>query len=72
RAVRSQLRARHLVPLDVAPVVSSTQTRDIVLWQRRVLNQTALTIWTRQLAGLVDAGLPLERAPSRPPGRRVG
>lgn len=62
RAVRSQLRARHLVPLDVAPVVSSTQTRDIVLWQRRVLNQTALTIWTRQLAGLVDAGLPLERA----------
>jgi len=62
RAVRSQLRARHLVPLDVAPVVSSTQTRDIVLWQRRVLNQSALTIWTRQLAGLVDAGLPLERA----------
>ncbi|MEY3488457.1 MAG: type secretion system inner membrane protein GspF, partial [Pseudomonadota bacterium] len=62
RAVRSQLRARHLVPLDVAPVVSGTQTRDIVLWQRRVLNQTALTIWTRQLAGLVDAGLPLERA----------
>jgi len=52
RAVRSQLRARHLVPLDVAPVVSGTQTRDIVLWQRRVLNQTALTIWTRQLAGL--------------------
>lgn len=62
RAVRSQLRARHLVPLDVAPVVSGTQTRDIVLWQHRVLNQTALTIWTRQLAGLVDAGLPLERA----------
>ncbi len=62
RAVRSQLRARHLVPLDVAPVVSVTHNRDIVLWQRRVLNQTALTLWTRQLAGLVDAGLPLERA----------
>ena len=62
RAVRSQLRARHLVPLEVAPVVSDTHNRDIVLWQGRVLNQTALTLWTRQLAGLVDAGLPLERA----------
>ena len=62
RAVRSQLRARQLVPLLVEAVSSPTQSRDIVLWQRRVLNQTALTIWTRQLAGLVDAGLPLERA----------
>ncbi len=62
RAVRSQLRARQLVPLDVAPVASGTHNRDLVLWQRRVLNQTALTLWTRQLAGLVDAGLPLERA----------
>ena len=62
RAVRSQLRARHLVPLAVEPVDAQARTRDLVLWQRRVLNQTALTIWTRQLAGLVDAGLPLERA----------
>jgi general secretion pathway protein F len=62
RAVRSQLRARQLVPLLVEAVSSPTQSRDIVLWQRRVLNQTALTIWTRQLAGLVDAGLPLERS----------
>lgn len=62
RAARSQLRARQLVPLTVEPVVSSTRSRDIVLWQRRVLHQTALTLWTRQLAGLVDAGLPLERA----------
>ncbi len=62
RAVRSQLRARDLVPLAVEPVTADTKTRDIVLWQPRVLNQTALTLWTRQLAGLVDAGLPLERA----------
>jgi general secretion pathway protein F len=62
RAVRSQLRARHLVPMRVEPVSSQAPSRDIVLWQRRVLYATALTIWTRQLAGLVDAGLPLERA----------
>ena len=62
RAVRSQLRARQLVPLEVQPVVSTTQSRDLVWWPRRVLSQTGLTIWTRQLAGLVDAGLPLERA----------
>lgn len=62
RAVRSQLRARQLVPLAVQPVVSPTQSRDLVWWPRRVLSQTGLTIWTRQLAGLVDAGLPLERA----------
>ncbi|MFZ3221147.1 MAG: type II secretion system F family protein, partial [Rhodoferax sp.] len=31
-------------------------------WQRRAFTATQLTIWTRQLAGLVTAGLPLERA----------
>ena len=62
RAARSQLRARHLVPLQVEPVTSQGPSRELVLWPRRVLSATALTIWTRQLAGLVDAGLPLERA----------
>ena len=32
------------------------------MWQRPVFNATALAIWTRQLAGLVTSGLPLERA----------
>lgn len=62
RAVRSQLRARGWVPLAVEPVSTTSASREVVLWQRKVLNQTGLTIWTRQLAGLVDAGLPLERA----------
>ena len=62
RSARSQLRARALVPLAVEPVTSDTRSREIVLWQPKVLNPTALTIWTRQLASLVDAGLPLERA----------
>ena len=62
RAARSQLRARQLVPLQVEAVTSQGPSRELVVWQRRVLNATALTIWTRQLAGLVDAGLPLERA----------
>jgi len=30
--------------------------------KRRVFNATALGVWTRQLAGLVSSGLPLERA----------
>src|SRR4029077_7755396 len=29
---------------------------------RRVFNATGLAVWTRQLAGLVGSGLPLERA----------
>jgi general secretion pathway protein F len=32
------------------------------LFRRRVFNATGLGVWTRQLAGLVTAGLPLERA----------
>jgi general secretion pathway protein F len=31
-------------------------------WNRRVFNTTQLTVWTRQLAGLVSSGLQLERA----------
>lgn len=62
RAVRNQLRARGLVPLEVTATASGGMSPGLSTWRRRVLNQTALTLWTRQLAGLVDAGLPLERA----------
>jgi general secretion pathway protein F len=65
KAVRSQLRARALVPLDVQPVASeaaATAAAGGSMMRRRVFSATTLAIWTRQLAGLVGAGLPLERA----------
>ncbi len=66
KAVRSQLRARSLVPLDVQPVAGESGAgggqAGSSLLRRKVFNATGLAIWTRQLAGLVAAGLPLERS----------
>jgi general secretion pathway protein F len=67
RAARSMLRARALVPILVEPATGSgSRARagglNITLWGGRVFNATALAVWTRQIAGLVAAGLPLERA----------
>lgn len=66
RAARSQLRAQSLVPLAVEPVKGSPADADGVhrrgLFGKRVFSATTLAIWTRQLAGLVSSGLPLERA----------
>jgi general secretion pathway protein F len=67
RGARSNLRAQSLIPLEVNAVVgdsnaSSKSQSQGLFAPRRMMNNTALTIWTRQLAGLVGAGLPLERA----------
>lgn len=68
RAARSLLRARALVPILVEPAVAGAgetpagRGLNITLWGGRVFNATSLAVWTRQLAGLVAAGLPLERA----------
>jgi general secretion pathway protein F len=63
KAARSQLRSQQLVPLDVKPVIgASAGGASQFALRRRAFSATGLAIWTRQLAGLVGAGLPLERA----------
>jgi general secretion pathway protein F len=62
KAARSQLRAQSLVPLSVTQVASAGTQGEGLRFTRRVFNSTGLTVWTRQLAGLVGSGLPLERA----------
>ena len=62
KAARTQLRAQSLVPLDVTQVASAgTETSGLKL-SRKVFSSTSLAVWTRQLAGLVGSGLPLERS----------
>ena len=67
KSARSQLRTQALVPLVVepvgdAPLAGSAGALGTSLFTRPVFGATALAIWTRQLAGLVSSGLPLERA----------
>ena len=63
RAARAQLRSQQLVPLTVQPVAAAADASGVgQRFTRRAFNTTQLTIWTRQLAGLVGSGLPLERA----------
>ena len=70
RTARGLLRAQALVPLGVELVGAGapgnggqgTARRATTLWSARVFGSTALAIWTRQIAGLVSSGLPLERA----------
>ncbi len=70
KAARGMLRGQALVPLKIEVVgaeagqvpgkegFGQTGSR----FKRRVFNATGLSVWTRQLAGLVSSGLPLERA----------
>jgi general secretion pathway protein F len=62
RHARSQLRAQDWVPLKIALQQASKTGLQTVIWESKVFGNDALAVWTRQLAGLVGAGLPLERA----------
>lgn len=62
KAARAQVRALSLVPLTLAPVAVADPQGSAMRLGRRAFNASGLTVWTRQLAGLVGAGLPLERA----------
>jgi general secretion pathway protein F len=64
KTARAQVRGQGLVPLGVV-VVEMGQIQPgsgQVKFRRRAFGNAGLTVWTRQLAGLVGAGLPLERA----------
>ncbi|MDI9233830.1 type II secretion system inner membrane protein GspF [Limnohabitans lacus] len=69
KTARSQLRAQSLVPLSVEAIASGSADPNTALpwWQRPVGRSRAFSgsqraVWTRQLAGLVGSGLPIERA----------
>ncbi|MBI2770265.1 MAG: type II secretion system inner membrane protein GspF [Burkholderiales bacterium] len=69
KAARGLLRAQALVPLQVVAVGSAggaANERDFGwrtnILSRPVFNAVGLSIWTRQIAGLITSGLPLERA----------
>ncbi|MEJ6006363.1 type II secretion system inner membrane protein GspF [Paucibacter sp. AS339] len=61
RAARALLRAQGLVPLTLQTVQQHGQQGGS-RFTRRVFSPTALAVWTRQLAGLVGSGLPIERS----------
>ncbi len=63
KAARSLLRAQAMVPLAVEPLGDVDDSgASTVRGRRAVFNATSLAVWTRQLAGLISSGLPLERA----------
>jgi len=59
RAVRAALRERGLTPLEVAPVEEGGQPGGLM---RRGLSGAQLALFTRQLATLLKAGLPVDEA----------
>ena len=64
KAARAALRQRGLVPLEVQALQAGTQGSGLnrPLFAGTAFDRTTLAVWTRQLAGLVAAGLPVERA----------
>ena len=62
KAARAHLRGLQLVPLGLTPVAVAESAGGQSRFSRKAFSSSGLAVWTRQLAGLVGAGLPLERA----------
>ena len=66
KAARTALRAQQLVPMEVQALNADQLARgsglNRALFVPKAFNSTTLAVWTRQLAGLPGAGLPIERA----------
>ncbi|PCM45914.1 type II secretion system inner membrane protein GspF [Marinobacter sp. ANT_B65] len=61
RAVRQQLREKGLAPLEVEPAVQKT-SRSNPLSSRGSLSASDLALVTRQLATLIQSGIPIEQS----------
>ena len=68
KSARAQLRAQTLVPLKVEAISSGSDIDPTQAWwsrpmgSARAFSPSQRAVWTRQLAGLVGSGLPIERA----------
>jgi general secretion pathway protein F len=67
RTARSVLRTQTLIPLHVETVGRGRRTDtgtglNFAIFAARSFSASELSVWTRQLAGLISAGLPIERA----------
>jgi general secretion pathway protein F len=62
RHIRQLLRERQLLPVTVSEVSQSESKEQSAFGRRRRISATDLALFTRQLATLVRAGLPLEEA----------
>ena len=62
RGARNDLKAQGLIPLAVEAIANQTENGPAHrLWFADKLNTTELALFTRQLASLLEAGLPLEQ-----------
>ncbi len=59
KLVRLQLRQQGLIPLEVRPIKQIKKNR---FSRQHAMSQSDLTLFTRQLATLLNAGIPLENA----------
>jgi general secretion pathway protein F len=62
RHVRQLLRERQLLPVTISEITQSESKQQSAFGRRRKISPSDLALFTRQLATLVRAGLPLEEA----------